>query len=203
MTSALRPGAATEIADECVKRGALQKRNELASLLDMVGVNMMGRRPVIVEIGSDAGGTLYGWCQLSDRVYSISLHGGAFGSGAPLQSHGAVCLDADSHLESSQAWLKDRILGPTDPGWDGCIDVLFLDGDHTLEGVARDWNMYSPLVRPGGIVAFHDICWHGPHHPCQVDRFWAAVLTWPSVHTQTFIDFPTNWGGIGVVWKQA
>jgi len=36
------------------------------------------------------------------------------------------------------------------------IDVLFLDGDHTYQGVLADWLLYNPLVKPGGIVAFHD-----------------------------------------------
>ena len=33
------------------------------------------------------------------------------------------------------------------------IDFLFLDGDHSYEGVRRDFENYAPLVRPGGIVA--------------------------------------------------
>jgi predicted O-methyltransferase YrrM len=40
-------------------------------------------------------------------------------------------------------------------------DFLFIDGDYTYEGVKRDL-MYSPLVREGGIIAFHDICPHPP-----------------------------------------
>ena len=37
------------------------------------------------------------------------------------------------------------------------IDFLFIDGDHTYYGVKRDYEMYGPLVRKGGIIAFHDI----------------------------------------------
>jgi predicted O-methyltransferase YrrM len=36
-------------------------------------------------------------------------------------------------------------------------DFLFIDGDHTYQGVKQDFQMYSPLVKKGGIVAFHDI----------------------------------------------
>lgn len=36
------------------------------------------------------------------------------------------------------------------------VDMLFIDGDHSFEGVLEDWLLYAPLVRPGGIVAFHD-----------------------------------------------
>jgi predicted O-methyltransferase YrrM len=37
------------------------------------------------------------------------------------------------------------------------LDFLFIDGDHTYEGVKQDFEMYTPLVRKGGLVAMHDI----------------------------------------------
>lgn len=36
------------------------------------------------------------------------------------------------------------------------IDFLFIDGDHTYDGVKTDWDIWSPLVGSGGIVALHD-----------------------------------------------
>lgn len=38
------------------------------------------------------------------------------------------------------------------------IDVLHLDGDHSYEGVKADFEAWSPKVRRGGCVMFHDIC---------------------------------------------
>jgi len=40
---------------------------------------------------------------------------------------------------------------------DNKVDFLFIDADHSYEGVKKDFEMYSPLVRKGGIIAFHDI----------------------------------------------
>jgi cephalosporin hydroxylase len=37
------------------------------------------------------------------------------------------------------------------------IDFLFIDGNHLYSAVKKDYEMYMPLVRKGGIVAFHDI----------------------------------------------
>jgi hypothetical protein len=37
------------------------------------------------------------------------------------------------------------------------LDVLFIDGDHSYEGVRSDYLSYRDLVRDGGVVAFHDI----------------------------------------------
>ena len=36
------------------------------------------------------------------------------------------------------------------------FDFIFVDGDHTYEGLRQDWEGWSPLVGPGGIVALHD-----------------------------------------------
>jgi predicted O-methyltransferase YrrM len=35
-------------------------------------------------------------------------------------------------------------------------DLIFIDGDHSYEGLTDDWKAWSPLVRPGGAVALHD-----------------------------------------------
>ena len=36
------------------------------------------------------------------------------------------------------------------------LDFVFIDGDHSYEGVMRDLENYYPLVRSGGIVSGHD-----------------------------------------------
>lgn len=36
------------------------------------------------------------------------------------------------------------------------VDVAFLDGDHTLEGLAADITQARRVVRPGGLIAGHD-----------------------------------------------
>jgi MMP 1-O-methyltransferase len=42
-------------------------------------------------------------------------------------------------------------------GWNGTpVDVVFIDGDHTREGARLDWELWSPHVRQGGVVVFHD-----------------------------------------------
>ena len=36
------------------------------------------------------------------------------------------------------------------------VDLIFIDGDHTYEGLERDWRAWSPLVARGGVVCLHD-----------------------------------------------
>ncbi len=38
----------------------------------------------------------------------------------------------------------------------GPIDLVFIDGDHSPDGCREDWEVWSPHVRPGGHIAFHD-----------------------------------------------
>jgi hypothetical protein len=130
---------------------ASQRITELAEAIDRVGA--LDPLAVIVEIGCDAGGTLYCWRHLVERVYGVSLTANTTdlgGQGYPLIFHGAVVLDADSHLPSSHAWLVDELAGAP-------IDALIIDGDHTYAGVARDYGDYGPLVRPGGLILIHDV----------------------------------------------
>jgi len=40
--------------------------------------------------------------------------------------------------------------------WSEPVDVVFIDGDHSPEGVREDWDVWHPHMRQGGFVAFHD-----------------------------------------------
>lgn len=40
--------------------------------------------------------------------------------------------------------------------WPTPIDVVFIDADHSHEGVTKDLKSWWPLVRPGGIISGHD-----------------------------------------------
>jgi predicted O-methyltransferase YrrM len=39
---------------------------------------------------------------------------------------------------------------------DSPVDFVFIDGDHSYDGLMGDWEAWSGLVSPGGIVALHD-----------------------------------------------
>jgi len=38
----------------------------------------------------------------------------------------------------------------------GSFDFMFIDGDHSIDGIARDWRDWSGRIEPGGIIALHD-----------------------------------------------
>lgn len=37
-------------------------------------------------------------------------------------------------------------------------DFIFIDGDHSFEGVKRDIERYIPMLSVGGYVCFHVVC---------------------------------------------
>ncbi len=38
----------------------------------------------------------------------------------------------------------------------GAPDLVFVDGDHSEAGVRTDWELWGPLIAPGGVALFHD-----------------------------------------------
>ncbi len=45
----------------------------------------------------------------------------------------------------------------------GQPDFVFIDGDHSLEGIKTDWTIWSHKVTHGGVIALHDTALSGPN----------------------------------------
>ena len=143
-----------------VRHRAQQNIGELAEILAAVQDVKPER---LLEIGVGEGGTLWCWGELGvAQVLAVS---------APVpgpewvKHHTADLLFADSHTEQARQWVVDRLAGEP-------LDVLFIDGDHSYEGAMADWLDYGPLVRPGGLVIFHDI--YLPTEP-GAGQVWAEI----------------------------
>ena len=81
------------------------------------------------------------------------------------------------------------------------LDFLFIDGDHTYTGVKKDFEMYSPLVREGGIIAFHDIVESKFDKKIEVSKFWNEIKS--NYEYREIISEPNQDGaGIGVIIKK-
>lgn len=181
---------------------AWQVESEYCRLVDWVSQQ---RPRVILEIGTHAGGTLFAWSRIaSEMVVSVDLPGGIHGGGYPgvkrwlyrefVSDRPGVSMQifrADSHSESVRDQVKEALGGRS-------IDFLFIDGDHTYQGVSRDFQLWSTLVTPGGHVAFHDILPQVSQVDCGVDRLWSELkCQYPSF--EIIADPNQAWAGIGVL----
>ncbi|HEX3436509.1 MAG TPA: class I SAM-dependent methyltransferase [Pseudacidobacterium sp.] len=183
----------------------MQVRSEIKPLLEMV----RGMRPrTVLEIGTARGGTLFLWTRVvaeNAHLISIDLPGGAFGGGyawwrKPVYQSFATSkqkldlLRGNSH--SMDALTRIRKLLDGEP-----VDLLFIDAGHTYDDVQQDFSMYSPLVRPGGLIVFHDIAEHPKEKNCDVYRFWSEIKQ--QYDSGEFIEDPhQGWAGIGYLrWQ--
>ena len=158
----------------------------------------------IMEIGTANGGTLFAHCKLASKnatIISVDLPGGDFGGGYPDWKlpiykefsdigQSLHLIRANSHeiqtLQNVKNVLKNNLL-----------DYLFIDGDHSYKGVKKDFDVYSPLVKKGGHIVFHDIAYH-KNSPCEVDKFWRDIKS--SYNTIEFVkDKESGQFGIGII----
>lgn len=178
---------------------------EISALVELLKKHRLKN---VMEIGSEAGGTFYLWCRLTaigGLKISLDLPSGDSGSGrfkeqAALAARTTLfkrwsanvhVVTGDSHEQRTWQTVDD-ILGR---GRDK-LDFLFIDGDHSYEGVKLDWEDYKGFVRQGGLIAFHDIkdTEHHRHRGCFVAKLWAELQG----EKQEFCT-DIHWGGIGVV----
>jgi len=182
----------------------MQIAEEIQVLLSIL---KKGKILSMLEIGTANGGTLYLFTRMVDpnaKIISLDLPGGKFGGGYnkyrrsfytkfARKNQRLSLIRADSHSPSSLLKIRSILNGQK-------LDFLFIDGDHSYEGVKQDYQLYNPLVKVGGIIALHDICKHPPEAHCEVSRFWNEIkLLHP--HREIIRSRSQNWAGIGVLYK--
>ena len=162
--------------------GFIEPAQVRAEILELLKILDNVKPKVVLEIGTANGGTLFLLSHVASRdatILSVDLPAGMFGGGYPiwkiplyksfaLSDQKIQLIRADSHRQSTLERIKS-ILNEKE------IDFLFIDGDHTYEGVKKDFEMYSSLVKNGGVIAFHDIV-PGPKEGVGgVPEFWQGI----------------------------
>lgn len=181
----------------------IQIPSEIKFLLNKVAIS---KPKVVVEIGTKMGGTLFLFTKVATenaQIISIDFpdgHGGGYSNSRcnfyklfAVPPQRIELIQGDSHKENTKSRLMNLLEGKK-------IDFLFIDGDHSQEGVRNDFEMYSPFVRAGGIIAFHDI-------KPTTENSWSGVIPfWNSIKSkhksEEYLGEEDSWGGIGVIEMQ-
>ncbi|MBI4601304.1 MAG: class I SAM-dependent methyltransferase [Planctomycetes bacterium] len=149
----------------------------------------------ILEIGTYRGGTLYQWLKRAPQGARIVTVDPV--SPDPAWQEWGRQFEQELYVvtgQSSTAEVAARV-GEILPE----LDFLFVDGDHHYEAVRRDWEIYGPRVRPGGVVVFHDIL-DMPQEPwVRVDRLWAEIKAAGHRTEEWYLDLKQGVYGTGVV----
>jgi predicted O-methyltransferase YrrM len=151
-----------------------QIRGEIKALIELLSPRKPKR---IMEIGTSRGGSLFLFAKLLDPDLIVSIDkpfgdfdGIGFENDELYKSFGrdVRIIRDDSHKDQTLNTVKG-ILG------NDLLDFLFVDGDHTYDGIKKDFEMYYPLVKKGGIIALHDIIKNPADIRCKVYDFWTEI----------------------------
>ncbi len=156
-----------------------QDRAEIIAFLHILKTRKI---ETMLEIGTDRGGSLFLFSRIASpgaRIISLNmpfsrLNGVAMRERYKLyrsfatKSQTIDIIEGDSHHIGMLEKVKLASNGKK-------FDFLFIDGDHSYEGVKRDYEMYSGLVRKGGIIGFHDIIKWEEKRTNPVRKLWEEV----------------------------
>jgi len=178
----------------------MQVRSEITEFISLLWAERAQR---VLEVGTSEGGTLYllAWASADDaRILSLDIKGyhalrrRLYRSFARARQTLDV-LQVDSHLASTREAVERFFEGKP-------LDVLFIDGDHAYDGVRCDYELYEPLVRPGGMIAFHDIVDGANANVGGVPQLWKELSAGRADIEEIVADWSQGGYGIGIIRKE-
>ena len=192
------------LSEKSIILKASQIEEELSSLVDFLKKRELEN---VLEIGTNKGGTFYLWCKLATKNASIitldleyKLLNGRIDNRKAVKLYSKFKKSKqrvhfvlkDSHKEATLKTIEEILNGDK-------LDFLFIDGDHSYEGIKQDFEMYSVLVNEGGIIALHDIV---PGNIINVGppQFWKEIKS-KFKHIEIVKDWNQGGYGIGVIIK--
>jgi predicted O-methyltransferase YrrM len=148
--------------DVAMRSEASQDKGELERLLTIVGTI---QPKTILEIGVHLGRSMRVWNEAFEPTWLYGLEKDTCYDYTEVP--GVVLKGVDSG-DPNVMWRVHELLEGKK------IDFLFIDGDHLYQPVLKDFLFYGAMVRPGGIVACHDIK-ISDNPTCEVYKFWAEL----------------------------
>lgn len=158
---------------------------------------------VIVELGTHSGNSYFAFCQavqesgLQAHCYAVDTwHGDAQAGIYDDLVYQQVLKYNESNYSNFSKLLRMTFNEAAAQFPDESIDLLHIDGLHTYEAVAEDYATWSPKVRKGGVIVFHDVCVRSGDYG--VWKLWNEIKE-KNTHTLTLL----HSFGLGVLVKDA
>lgn len=210
-----------KIIDEAYKLYMPQVRSEITDLTKFIIENtgLKDGRPInVLEIGTKFGGTFYIWNKINPDGMNISVdfsdggqHGGVSEEEMDerdlwFQERFDNChfIRGDSHDKETKIKVAELVRNHRQISLENIedIDFLFIDGDHSYEGVKKDFEDYRPFVKKGGIIVFHDVNDSERHRERNVfvSKFWQEIKGDPNFESFE-INANEDWAGLGICIK--
>lgn len=139
---------------EHVRDGGYFDKDMAPSILDEL--NKLPNKGSLLEIGSGFGDSARFFAKAKPNwiIYSVDVYGTL-----SEYKYGAQMRDFKEMVEKTRfeypniLWMvHDSFTMP----WELMVDVLYIDGDHRYDAVKKDFERYSPFVKPGGFILFDD-----------------------------------------------
>jgi cephalosporin hydroxylase len=123
---------------------------------------------VVLEVGVHQGDSLKIWRELLDPEVLVGVNDiREVPEGREHELRAELIIGRSQEQETYERVLA--ALGGRE------VDFLYIDADHTLASVRKDWEMYGPLVREGGVVVFHDATLRG-NPTVEVYMLWPEIM---------------------------
>lgn len=145
---------------------------QTGELLWHFAANCQSQEGAIVEIGSWKGRSTIWLAKGSQKgsgkkVYAVDPH---TGSAEHIEKYGSDINTYTDFLKNiEQAGVKDLVIPVRKTGaefskeFKNPVELIFIDGDHSYEGVCEDFKNWFPKMVEGGIMVFDDTQdWPGP-----------------------------------------
>lgn len=159
----------------------------------------------VLEIGCHLGGSLFQFIKRmhpGSTIIAVDLPGGAWGQWLPQTIYDTWTNYANKYgvnliripESSHDLTVKERLRK------EAPFDFIFIDGDHTLYGATQDFELSVEIIRPGGVIALHDIL-RGKDPSIMVDTVWGAIKVTRYYKVEELFSKPGQIAnGIGVVY---
>jgi len=132
--------------EKCLDYNIEQKPEEFKQFLEVLS-NQKNKRYAL-EIGSNYGGTSYALCHIYDYVISLDIKHHENFDRIKEEFPNYSYIISDSTLNDTVKIIKN--LGIE-------FDFIFIDGDHSYDGVKNDYDKYKQFLSHDGFLGFHDI----------------------------------------------